>query len=401
MTIALILLSLLSLSLGFVDVTNREYPHVPDEYLITYHLNTTEDDAKAHWGLMATRGVEFIHQYNVGFMKGFAARITDQSVIEQLQHEPIVMAIEMNGIVELFQKTCTGITPTAASWGLARISFDGDVSAGLREAFYYDTGAYSGAGTTVYIIDTGIMETHVDFGGRASWGIAYADGRFADENGHGTHCAGTAVGSSYGVAKAANVVAVKVLGSTGGGTWADVAAGINWVAANGVPFKAVASMSLGGGGSQQLITTAVNNCVARGIPVVVAAGNSNADACGYTPSGIPATICVGASEIAGFSPEEFDARASFSNWGRCLHLFAPGRDITSSWIGSNTASYTISGTSMACPHVAGQAACILSSEDNISPQRVKDLLQQTALPDLIANAGTDSPNLLLNNECHR
>jgi subtilisin family serine protease len=397
----LILLSLLSLSLGFVEVTNREYPHVPDEYLITYHLNTTEEDAKAHWGLMATRGVEFIHRYNVGFHKGFAARLTDPSVIDQLQHEPIVMAIEMNGIVELYQKTCTGITPAAASWGLARISFDGDVSNGLRETFYYDTDAFSGRGTTVYIIDTGIMETHVDFDGRASWGIAIAPGGNVDGNGHGTHCAGTAVGRTYGVAKEASVVAVKVLGATGSGTWADVAAGIDWVAANGVPFKSVASMSLGGGGTQTLITTAVNNCVASGIPVVVAAGNSNADACLYTPAGIASTICVGASEIAGFAPEEFDARSSFSNYGRCLHLFAPGRDITSAWIGSNTASSTISGTSMACPHVAGQAACILSSEDNISPQRVKDVLQQTSLPDLIANAGTASPNLLLNNECHR
>jgi subtilisin family serine protease len=396
----LILLSLLSLSLGFVEVTNQQFPHVPDEYIITYHENTTEADAKAHWALMATRGVEFIHRYNVGFHKGFAAKITDQSIIDQIQHEPTVMAIEMNGIVEIYQKTCTGVTPTAASWGLSRISFNGDISTGLRQSFYYDTDKFSGAGTTVYIIDTGILVTHVDFENRASWGIAIAPGGNVDGNGHGTHCAGTAVGRTYGVAKAANVVAVKVLGATGSGTWADVAAGIDWVAANGIPFKSVASLSLGGGGPQQVVTTAVNNAVASGISVVVAAGNANSDACGYSPAGIPATICVGASEIAGAEGEEFDARSSFSNYGRCLHIFAPGRDITSAWIGSNTASAINSGTSMACPHVAGQAACILSSEDNISPQRVKDVLQQTSQPDLIANAGLDSPNFLLYNECH-
>jgi subtilisin family serine protease len=310
------------------------------------------------------------------------------------------MAIEMNGIVEIYQKTCTGVTPTAASWGLSRISFNGDISTGLRQSFYYDTDKFSGAGTTVYIIDTGILVTHVDFENRASWGIAIAPGGNVDGNGHGTHCAGTAVGRTYGVAKAANVVAVKVLGATGSGTWADVAAGIDWVAANGIPFKSVASLSLGGGGPQQVVTTAVNNAVASGISVVVAAGNANSDACGYSPAGIPATICVGASEIAGAEGEEFDARSSFSNYGRCLHIFAPGRDITSAWIGSNTASAINSGTSMACPHVAGQAACILSSEDNISPQRVKDVLQQTSQPDLIANAGLDSPNFLLYNECH-
>jgi subtilisin family serine protease len=396
-----LLLSLFSLSFGFLEVANRDKPHVPDEYVITYHLNTTEADAQSHWDLMAIQGVEFLHRYNVGFHKGFAAKITDQSVIAQLQNDPLVMAIEVNSLFELYQKTCTGYTDVAASWGLARIAYAGPIGGGIVDHYYYDTGAYSGVGTTVYIIDTGILETHVDFGGRASWGVAYAPGGNVDGNGHGTHCAGTAVGTTYGVAKQARVVAVKVLDATGGGTLANVVAGVNWVTTNGVAFKSVGSMSLGATGVIPSLTTAIDACVNKGIPVVVAAGNSNANACNYSPAGVASVISVGASEMAGAEPAEFDARASFSNWGTCVHIFAPGRNIVSSYIGSNTASSILSGTSMACPHVAGQAACILSSGSNISPLSVKNQLQTTSQKDLISSIGTGSPNYLLYNECHK
>jgi len=396
-----LLLSLFSLSFGFLEVANRDKPHVPDEYVITYHLNTTDADAQSHWNLMALHEVEFLHRYNVGFHKGFAAKITDPSVITQLQNDPLVMAIEMNCIVELNQKTCTGFTDKAASWGLSRVSFAGSISGGLIDDFYYDTGAYSGAGTTVYIIDTGILTTHVDFEGRASWGVSYAPGGPIDDNGHGTHCAGTAVGATYGIAKQARVVAVKVLDSQGSGTIANVISGIDWTTFTATPFKSVASLSLGAPGVFSSLTVAVNNCVAKGIPVVVAAGNSNDDACDYSPAGIPSTICVGATELGGAAPSEFDARAYFSNYGSCVHIFAPGRNIVSAWIGSNTASLVNSGTSMACPHVAGQAACILSSGNNISPQEVKTQLQSTAQKDYISSVGAGSPNYLLYNECMR
>jgi subtilisin family serine protease len=301
------------------------------------------------------------------------------------------------------QKTCTGHTPVALSWGLPRISYSGPIEDGLPDHYNYDTDKFSGNGVKVYIIDTGILTTHQDFApNRAEWGIAIAPGGNVDGNGHGTHCAGTAVGTQFGVAKRAHVVAVKVLGAGGSGTIADVVAGIDWVTANGVPGKAVGSMSLGATGNFPTITTAVNNAVLKGIPIVVAAGNSNGDACNYSPAGVASAICVGASEIAGAEGGEFDSRSSFSNWGRCLTLFAPGRDINSAWIGSNTATRVISGTSMACPHVAGQVACILSSDPSpISPQVVKDQLVATSLKYIIANAGTASPNLLLHNECHR
>jgi len=311
------------------------------------------------------------------------------------------MAFEVNGIVNAWQDpVCLGQTDTAQSWGLSRVSHSGDISGGLVDRFVYDTDTHSGRGVEIYIIDTGILTTHVDFGGRARWGIAIAPGGNVDGNGHGTHCAGTTGGIAHGIAKQATIVAVKVLGATGSGTWADVAAGVNFVTNNGTPFKAVASMSLGGPGSQVALTTAINNCVSSGIPVVVAAGNSNANACNYSPAGIPSVISVGASEIAGFAPNEFDARSSFSNWGTCVHLFAPGRDITSAWIGSNTATSTISGTSMACPHVAGLVATLQSSAPNLSPAAIKDLLQSSWMqPDLISNVGTGSPNYLLYNRC--
>jgi len=349
---------------------------------------------------MATAGVEFLHRYNTGFHKGFAAKMTDEAVAA-IQDDEIIMAIEVNGIVNAWQEpACNGYIDVAHSWGLSRSCHSGDIAGGLIDHFYYDTATHSGQGTTIFIIDTGIMTTHVDFGGRARWGVAYAPGGQVDGNGHGTHCAGTAAGTNYGMSKGAQLVAVKVLDAGGSGTWANVAAGVNYVAANGVPFKSLGSMSLGGAGSQQALTTAVNNCVASGIPIVVAAGNSNANACGYSPSGIPSVISVGSSEIAGFAPSEFDARSSFSNWGTCVHIFAPGRDITSAWIGSNTAASTISGTSMACPHVAGVVSTLQSSQPSLSPQAIKDLLQSEWMQeDLISNVGTGSPNYFLYNRC--
>jgi len=373
---------------------------MPDEYIITYHENTTDDQATAHWSLMDSVGIEFIHKYNQGAHKGFAAKITNKKVLSALQEDPLVAAMQVNGFAYANQHTCNVVQNNCPSWGLARLSHEGDVSRGLINNMRHSS-SHTGNGVNVYVIDTGINVNHVDFGGRAKWGVAYADGGTqVDGNGHGTHCAGTVGGSTYGVAKQANLIAVKVLGASGGGTWADVVAGVDYCGNQGPPGRAVGSMSLGGSGSNPALTSAINACVNKGIPVVVAAGNSNGNACSYTPSGIPSVISVGSCEIAGFEPDEFDSRSSFSNWGTCVHVFAPGRDITSAWIGSNTASSTISGTSMACPHVAGYAATLLSHDPTLSPQAIKDIIQSTAQKDLIANPGTGSPNLLLHNQCN-
>jgi len=400
MSVVLVISLLLSLAFGLVEIENLDQPYMPDEYIITYHTNTTEDQASAHWALMATVGVEFIHNYNQGSHKGFAAKITDQKVISALQEDPLVAAMQVNGFAHINQHSCNLVQNNCPSWGLARVSHEGDVSRGLINNMRHSS-SHTGQGVDIYIIDTGILTTHSDFGGRARWGLALADGGTqVDGNGHGTHCAGTAAGNTYGIAKLAHLVAVKVLGASGGGTWADVVAGVDYCGNNGVPGRAVGSMSLGGSGQNAALTSAINACVDKGIPIIVAAGNSNGNACSYTPSGIPSVLSVGSSEIAGFEPNEFDSRSSFSNWGTCVHVFAPGRDITSAWIGSNTASSTISGTSMACPHVAGYAATLLSHDPTLSPQGIKDLIQSTAQKDLISNPGTGSPNLLLHNQCN-
>jgi len=396
----LFVLSLITLAFGLkLDIENLDQPYMPDEYIITYHENTTDELASSHWDLMDSVGVEFIHKYNAGAHKGFAAKITNEKVVSALREDPLVAAIQVNGFAYANQgEHCNTMQQNTPSWGLARISHPGDVSKGLVNRMHH--GINDGAGVEVFVIDTGIMTTHVDFQGRAKWGKAFADGGSEDDrNGHGTHCAGTIGGHTYGVAKRATLIAVKVLGASGGGTWADVVAGVDYCANTGVPGRAVGSMSLGGAGSNAALTSAINNCVNKGIPMVVAAGNSNANACSYTPSGIPSVISVGSCEIAGFEPDEFDSRSSFSNFGTCVHVFAPGRDITSTWIGSNTASSTISGTSMACPHVAGYAASLLSRDPTLSPQAIRDIIQTSSQKDLIANPGTGSPNYLLYNQC--
>jgi subtilisin family serine protease len=207
-----------------------------------------------------------------------------------------------------------------------------------------------------------------------------------DGNGHGTHVAGTIAGSQYGVAKAAKIVAVRVLDNNGSGTLAGVAAGIDWVGANAVK-PAVANLSLGGGANATL-DTAVRNAVAKGVTFAVAAGNSNANASGFSPARVTEAITVG-------STDRNDARSSFSNFGAVLDIFAPGRDITSSWSTSDTATSTISGTSMATPHVAGAAARYLAGNKTATPAQVASYLIGQSTPSKVTNPGTGSPNRLL------
>jgi subtilisin family serine protease len=244
----------------------------------------------------------------------------------------------------------------------------------------------TGADVRAYIIDTGIRTTHNEFGGRATWGTNTAGGPDDDCHGHGTHVAGTVGGSTYGVAKGVSLVAVKVLNCAGSGTTTGVISGINWVAANGIE-PAVANMSLGGGASTAL-DNAVNNAVASGITFAVAAGNSSADACNYSPARAGNAITVGATTST-------DARASYSNFGGCVDIFAPGSGITSAWKNSNSAKKTISGTSMATPHVTGVAALYLQGHPSANPGTVAGALTSSASTNKISNPGSGSPNLLL------
>lgn len=259
-----------------------------------------------------------------------------------------------------------------------------------------------GAGITVYVLDTGIYWQNVDFSGRASFGWkAQNDWSNNDAHGHGTHCASTAIGELYGVAKNARAVAVKVLGDNGSGSTAGVIAGLDWVPTQ--TNRGVASMSLGGGLSSAM-NAAVSQAVAQGIVVVVAAGNSNADACQYSPSSAPAATTVGSTTIGEKgNGDSSDDRSSFSNFGTCVDIFAPGSLITAAWIGGTDAYNTISGTSMACPHVSGAAALLLGAGN--SPQQVKAMLQGDSTKDEIdlkcsgRQICDRSPNYLLFNGC--
>jgi subtilisin family serine protease len=230
--------------------------------------------------------------------------------------------------------------------------------------------------------------SHTTFGGRAAngWDFVDNDGVAQDGNGHGTHVAGTIAGSQYGVAKGAKVVGVRVLDNSGSGTTAGVVAGIDWVTANAVK-PAVANMSLGGGASTSL-DDAVRRSIASGVTYAIAAGNSNVDAGSSSPARVTQAITVGATERT-------DARASYSNFGSVLDIFAPGSGITSSWGTSDTATNTISGTSMATPHVAGVAARYLQSNPGASPAQVSSALVSAATPNKVTSPGAGSPNRLL------
>ena len=287
-----------------------------------------------------------------------------------------VASVEEDGLVKL------DVTQTGATWGLDRID---QRNLPLSASYTYTT---NGTGVTVYVIDTGIRKTHSELSGRVSVGFtAVSDGNGTEDcNGHGTHVSGTIGGLTYGVAKNVTLVPVRVLDCWGSGSWSGVISGIDWVSAN-KKLPAVANMSLGGGYSAS-VNTAVANSITAGITYAVASGNSNDNACNYSPASTPTAITVGATDSA-------DNRASFSSYGTCLDVFAPGRYITSSWNSSDTATNTISGTSMATPHVAGAAALYLSNNRTATPAQVATALTASATLNKVVNVGTGSPNRLL------
>ena len=294
-----------------------------------------------------------------------------------------------------------------APWGLARISHRNSLSLGTFSKYLYSSDG--GEGVDVYVIDTGTNVKHVDFEGRAHWGKTIpANDEDLDGNGHGTHCSGTVGGKKYGVAKKANIYAVKVLKSNGSGTMSDVVKGVEWAANRHSEqvalakkgkgkkgFKgSAANMSLGGGKSV-VLDLAVNAAVDAGIHFAVAAGNDNADSCNYSPAAAEKAVTVGASTLA-------DERAYFSNYGKCNDIFAPGLNIVSTWIGSDTAVNTISGTSMASPHIAGLLAYFLSlqpSKDSafavaeITPKQLKENLIAVATEGSLSDVPSNTKNV--------
>ncbi len=347
---------------------------IPGEYIVVFQPGTPGKAVNQAAGNARGEGAS-VHFIYDSALQGFAASLPEQA-LNGLLHNPNVEYIEADQTISL------DATQSPATWGLDRID---QRALPLNNAYTYN---YTGAGVTAYIIDTGILTTHTQFGGRASIGYdAVGDGRNGkDCNGHGTHVAGTVGGSTYGVAKSVSLVAVRVLNCSGSGTTSGVIAGINWVTRNH-KHPSVANMSLGGGASSSL-DTAVNNSINAGVTYAIAAGNSNASACSYSPARVTAALTVGATTST-------DTRASYSNYGSCLDLFAPGSSITSAWIGSNTATNTISGTSMATPHVTGVVALYLQAHPSASPATVASALKSAATANVVKSAGTGSPNKLL------
>lgn len=343
--------------------------------VIVVFQNSVADPAGLAQQLAASAGRSPTHVYHYA-IKGFAGTFPE-AAIEGMARNPNVAFIETDQVMSIDLTTQTN-----ATWGLDRVD---QSSLPLSGAYSYEG---NGAGVRAYIIDTGILQAHTDFGGRALSGFtAINDNRgTTDCNGHGTHVAGTVGGTTWGIAKGVTLVAVRVLNCRGSGTTSGVIAGLDWVRNNAIR-PAVANMSLGGGASSAL-DQAVASASASGITFAVAAGNSNTDACTQSPAREPSALTVG-------STTSTDARSSFSNVGTCLDLFAPGSSITSAWSTSSTATRTISGTSMASPHVAGVAALVLQSSPGASPASVAGTITGNATLGTVANAGSGSPNRLL------
>lgn len=351
---------------------------VPDSYIVVFKDSAVSRSnvAAAARGLAGKHGGAVARTYSAA-LRGFEITASAK-VAARIAADPSVAYVEQNHTVHIM-----GTQSNPPSWGLDRID---QLLLPLDSSFTYLNNA---ANARIYVLDTGIRRTHVEFGGRALLGvdIVNPNGGAADcGNGHGTHVAGTAAGVNHGVAKAARVYAVRVLGCDGLGTGADVIAGVNWVTTNAIR-PAVVNMSLSSPATSTL-DAAVANSIASGITYVVSAGNNDINACNRSPARVPAAITVAATTAT-------DARWSGSNWGSCVDLFAPGHQIRSAEITSDTATRLANGTSMAAAHVSGAAAMLLSQNPSWTPAQVTTQVVHTATNWVVTNAGTGTPNRLL------
>ncbi|MGW0906371.1 S8 family peptidase [Streptomyces sp. NPDC002853] len=351
---------------------------VKGSYIVTLKTNSGFKAA-------STQGKGLISEYGGSVKKTFKSALDGYTVelsaaeARRLAADPAVASVEQNRTVR------ADATQSNAPWGLDRID---QTSLPLSGTYTYPDTA--GSGVTAYVIDTGVRISHSEISGRAvnGYDAVDRDNIAQDGNGHGTHVATTIAGKTYGVAKKAKIVAVRVLDNNGSGTTAGVIAGIDWVTGNhtaGAP--AVANMSLGGGASTTL-DNAVKNSIADGVSYAVAAGNEGVNASSSSPARVPAAITVGATSNT-------DAKASWSNYGSVLDIFAPGVSIKAGWHTGDTATNTISGTSMATPHVAGAAAVYLAGHTSATPAQVSSALVNGATTGKVTSPGSGSPNRLL------
>ena len=368
--------------LSFVNVAAAQEVQTTERAIPGQYIVVLKDDQTARANvrpvvgdLARQSGARVTHVFE-NTIRGFAASMSATAAAALARH-PRVRYIEQDS-----ERFIVG-TQSGATWGLDRID---QRDRPLNGTYTYETVA---ANVDVYVIDTGIRATHTEFGGRVSTVgfTAINDGNGTNDcNGHGTHVSGTIGGATYGVAKSVTLHAVRVLDCSGSGSTSGVIAGVDWVTANRT-LPAVANMSLGGGASTAL-DDAVRRSVAAGVTYAIAAGNSNADACSSSPARVSQALTVGSSTSG-------DVRSSFSNFGTCVDLFAPGSSITSAWNTSDTATNTISGTSMATPHVAGVAALYLANDPGATPSTVHAALVNNASVNKLSSIGTGSPNRLL------
>ncbi|MEU9672622.1 MULTISPECIES: S8 family peptidase [Streptomyces] len=358
-------------------ILNADAPGtISDSYIVTLKESAAKSDSAKGKALAKKYGASIERTYRSA-LNGYAVEATAAEA-KKFAADPAVASVSQN---RTFTVSATQTNPP--SWGLDRID---QRSLPLDQRYTYPDKA--GEGVTAYVIDTGVRISHSDFGGRAFNGYDAIDNDNVaqDGHGHGTHVAGTVAGTAYGVAKKAKIVGVRVLNNQGSGTTAQVVAGIDWVTAN-AQKPAVANMSLGGG-ADSVLDAAVQRSIDSGITYAVAAGNESTNASTKSPARVADAITVGSTTSS-------DARSSFSNYGSVVDIFAPGSSITSAWNSSDSATNTISGTSMASPHVAGAAAIYLADNPGSTPAQVSAGLVAAATTGVVGNPGSGSPNRLL------